>query len=84
MKSRPNNADGHWTAPPVLRISNGAKSDEYRLSQGRVEFRPAQGEHWRELVFPDLQQHFTLSTKVGTWLARLYSTASLAKILLNK
>jgi hypothetical protein len=73
----------HWTAAPTLRVSNGIKTDEYRLNAGRVEFRPAQGKVWRELVYPDLQQHFTLRTTVGKWLASLYSTASLAKILTN-
>jgi hypothetical protein len=82
MKTSSNHA-AHWTASPVLRVSNGLSADEYRLNAGRVEFRPAEGRMWRELVYPDLQQHLTLHTKVGQWIAKLYSTANLAKILSN-
>ena len=73
----------HWTAAPTLRVSNGVTTDKYRLSGGRVEFCPAQTQVWRELDYPELQQHFTLRTNVGKWLAGLYSTANLAKILSN-
>lgn len=82
MKANTHNA-AHWTAWPSLRVSNGIRTDEYRLREGRVEFRPGHGERWREVVYPDLQQHFTLRTSVGNWLARLYSTAKLAKFLSN-
>ncbi len=82
MKRKAHNA-AHWTALPCLRVSHGSRTDEYRLREGRVEFRHENGERWRELVYPDLQQHFTLHTTVGVWLARLYSTANLAKILSN-
>jgi hypothetical protein len=73
----------HWTAAPVLRVSNESRTDEYRLNEGRVEFRPAEGLNWRELVYPDLQQHLILHTKVGQWIAKLYFTAELAKVLSN-
>jgi hypothetical protein len=82
MKTRSNHA-AHWTAPPVLRVSSGSRTDEYRLNEGRVEFRTAEGHGWRELVYPDLQQHLALHTKVGQWIAKLYSTAKLAKFLAN-
>jgi hypothetical protein len=82
MKTSSNHA-AHWTASPVLRVSNGLRADEYRLNEGRLEFRPADGQIWRELVYPDLQQHLTLQTKVGQWIAKLYSTAKLAKFLSN-
>ncbi|MBV9074903.1 MAG: hypothetical protein JOZ10_14845 [Acidobacteria bacterium] len=73
----------HWTAAPTLKISSGSCSDEYRLREGHVEFRPARGTEWRELKYPDLQQHFALSTPVGRWLAQLYSAANLGKVLSN-
>jgi hypothetical protein len=81
MKRRFKDA-ARWTASPVLRVSSESRTDEYRLNEGRVEFRH-EGHGWRELVYPDLQQHLTLRTKVGQWIARMYSTAKLAKFLSN-
>jgi hypothetical protein len=71
----------HWTDMPVLRVSSGSETDEYRLNEGRVEFRRVRGRHWRQLAYTDLQQHFALQSPVGTWLANLYSTAKLGKVL---
>jgi len=70
-----------WSSLPSLEVSNSNRSDEYRLAEGRVEFRSAGAETWRCLAYPEIQQHLILGTAVASWLLGLYATANLAKIL---
>lgn len=70
-----------WSSPPQLQVSHRNRNDEYRLAEGRVEFRAAGDNAWRGLAYPEIQQHLILGTPVASWLSRLYTTAKLAKIL---
>ena len=70
-----------WSSSPHLHVSHRNRNDEYRLAEGRVEFRAAGEDAWRRLTYPEIQQHLVLGTAVASWLSRLYTTAKLAKIL---
>ncbi len=70
-----------WSSPPTLHVSHRNRKDEYRLAEGRVEFRSGGERKWRRLAYSEIQQHLVLGTAVAAWLSRLYTTAKLAKIL---
>jgi hypothetical protein len=60
---------------PTFRLSfAGGVSNEYRLHENRVEFRPAEGE-WRVLAESDVQLHYVLHTEVAKWLHRALENA---------
>jgi len=53
---------------PALHLTfSGGDFNEYRLRQGRVEFRANQGA-WRVLYEEDVHLHFVLHTEVAKWL----------------
>lgn len=72
-----------WASTPVLSVSHCAQRNEYRLSEGRVEFRAAGDREWRRLAYSEIQQHMVLGTAVASWLSQLYTTATLAQVLCN-
>jgi hypothetical protein len=68
-----------------LRITSndGSPSNEYRISDGRIEFRALDSEgnpftysqgKWRLLDPADLQLHFALNTVVAQWLTERLPT----------
>ena len=69
-----------WDSTPTLRVPPEG-NDEYRLVEGRLEFRPAGRNKWRQLHYPEIQQHMVLGTAVAKWVAELYTIAKLAKVL---
>ena len=69
-----------WDAAPTLRVTKGAFPGDYRLADGRLEFRRAEQERWRSLDYSELQQHMALRTAVAQWLAQLYMSAKLAQV----
>jgi len=69
-----------WSAAPFLHINDGAARNEYRLLEGRIEFRRAAGQKWRQLTYSEIQQHMVLQTAVAKWVSQLYATAKLAKV----
>jgi hypothetical protein len=70
-----------WDSTPTLRVPPGGGKDEYRLVEGRLEFRPAGRNRWRQLDYPEIQQHMVLGTAVAKWIAELYTIAKLAQVL---
>ena len=55
---------------PALRLTlPDDEFNEYRLRQGRVEFRTNRGV-WGLLAEGDVQLHFVLHTEVAKWLLR--------------
>ena len=60
---------------PTLQLRfPGAISNDYRLREGRVEFRLGNNT-WRPLDEADLQLHFVLRTEVSKWLLRVSANA---------
>lgn len=68
-----------------LRITSndGSPSNEYRISNGRIEFRALDSEgkpfsysqgKWQMLDTADLQLHFALNTVVAQWLTERLPT----------
>jgi hypothetical protein len=66
---------------PFLHLAEGAEGNEYRLLEGRIEFRPAAGQKWRQLAYSEIQQHMVLETAVAKWVSQLHATAKLAQVL---
>ena len=58
---------------PTLLLTFGDDSNEYRVRQGRVEFRANHGA-WCALDEPDLHLHFVLNTEVAKWLQKRKAT----------
>jgi hypothetical protein len=55
---------------PTLRLFfDGGASNDYRLRDECVEFRPNEG-HWRALDESDVELHFRFDTEVARWLRR--------------
>lgn len=55
---------------PVLRLTfPTGDSNEYRVRQGRVEFRHDE-RLWRLLDLADVKLHFALDTEVAKWLRK--------------
>ena len=79
--SRHSRAVAKWSAAPLLHISDESDRGDYRLTGGRVEFRPADTQNWRSLAYSEIQQHMLLRTPVAKWLSQLYTAAKLAKVL---
>lgn len=59
------------------------RADTYRLREGRVELQSSGLGEWRQLEYPDIQQHFSFGTAVGKWLAHLSTLAQTARSLLQ-
>jgi hypothetical protein len=68
-----------YVSTNLLKIpsANGSPINEYRVSQGQIEFRsldsqgkpfPHTGGSWTILDAGDLQLHFALNTAVARWL----------------
>lgn len=55
---------------PSFRVTfSGNEFNEYRVRQGRVEFRSNRGV-WRLLEDEDIQFHLVLHTEVAKWLVK--------------
>jgi hypothetical protein len=54
---------------------SGGVSNDYRLRNGRVEFRINEGE-WRVLDESEIQLHFRLGTEVARWLRKNWVDAN--------
>ena len=70
-----------WNFTPTLCVTRGTLKNEYRLVEGRLEFRAGSHDKWRQLAYPEIQQHMVFGTAVAKWVAQLYTMAKLAMVL---
>lgn len=66
----------------VLSPMGGAPGNEYRITEGKVEFRSFQRTGhkcgpWRALRPDDILMHLSLNTEVGKWLMKRLQTRTM-------
>jgi len=66
--------------PTLILFFEGGVRNDYRLREGRVEFRINEGK-WRILDDSELRLHFRFHTEVARWLIKHQTEVSLSYFL---